>query len=356
MSFQLSREQFRTMILYDWKIGLTYNDSHARLVQAWGDQAPCDTTVLRWFHEFQRNNFSVEDAARPGRPRTSVNEQTIDAVRTIIENDPHSTYKQIEDILGIHSPAIYSIIHDYLKLRKVCARWVPHQLTNDQKQWRIEFCRHSLKRFEEGQSRRVFDIITGDESWFYHYDPETKEQSKVWVSKTDPRPTKVHRNKSSGKRMVAVFFMKSSLIKAVPLETGETLNASWYINTCLPQVFKTVSERRPRSGLRGLILHDDNATPHRAWITNEFLTENHVESYPNPPYSPDLSPCDFFLFPKLKNQLRGIQFDDDNAMLTALEQAIDSLTKEDFQNCFEEWFIRMHKCIDAEGQYFEKIH
>ena len=43
-------------------------------------------------------------------------------------------------------------------------------------------------------------------------------------------------------------------------------------------------------------------------------------------------------------------------MLTALEQAIDSLTKEDFKNCFEGWFIRMHKCVDAEGQYFEKIN
>ena len=43
-------------------------------------------------------------------------------------------------------------------------------------------------------------------------------------------------------------------------------------------------------------------------------------------------------------------------MLTALEQAIDSLTKEDFKNCLEDWFTRMHKCIDAEGQYFEKMN
>ncbi|CAF4071125.1 unnamed protein product, partial [Rotaria sp. Silwood1] len=118
----------------------------------------------------------VEHAVRPDRPRTSVNEQTIDAVRAIIEDDPHSTYEQIE--------------------------------------------------FEEGQSCHVFNIITGDESWFYHYNPETKEQSKVWKSKTDPCPTKVHRKKSSGKRMVAVFFMKSGLIKTVPLEAGATLNAS----------------------------------------------------------------------------------------------------------------------------------
>ena len=112
-----------------------------------------------------------------------------------------------------------------------------------------------------------------------------------------------------------------------------------------------MSERRETRGLRGVIFHDDNAKPHRTWITNEFLLENHVEQYENAAYSPNLSPCNFFLFPKLTKQLRGIRFNDDNEMLTALEQAIDSLTKEDFKNCFEDWFIRMHKCIGAEGQY-----
>ena len=71
------------------------------------------------------------------------------------------------------------------------------------------------------------------------------------------------------------------------------------------------------------------------------MLENHVEQYKSAAYSPDLSSCDFFLFPKRKKQLRGIRFNDDNEMVTALEQTIDSLTKED-------WFIRMHKCIDAE--------
>ena len=85
-------------------------------------------------------------------------------------------YQQIEAILGISSTAINSIIHDYLNQRKVCARWVPYTLIDDQKQLRIQFCHYSLKRFEEGRSRPVFDIITGDESCFYYYDPELKEQ------------------------------------------------------------------------------------------------------------------------------------------------------------------------------------
>ena len=111
-----------------------------------------------------------------GLPSISVTEQTIDVLRKIIEDDPHSAYQQIEAILGISSTVIISIIHGYLNLRKVCGGWVLHTLTDDQKLFRVQFCRHSLKRFEEGRSRRIFNIITGDESCFYHYDPELKEQ------------------------------------------------------------------------------------------------------------------------------------------------------------------------------------
>ena len=84
-------------------------------------------------------------------------------------------YQQVEAILGISSTAINSIIHDYLNLRKVSARRLPHTLTDDQKQLPLQFCRHSLKRCEEDRSHHVFDIITSDESCFYHYDPELKE-------------------------------------------------------------------------------------------------------------------------------------------------------------------------------------
>ena len=89
----------------------------------------------------------VQDVPHSGRPSTSVTEQTIDAVRKILEDDPHSMYHQVEAILDISSTAINSITHDYLNLRIVCARWVPHTLTDDQKQLQLQFCRHSLKRF-----------------------------------------------------------------------------------------------------------------------------------------------------------------------------------------------------------------
>ncbi|CAF4135886.1 unnamed protein product [Rotaria sp. Silwood2] len=143
---------------------------------AWGDQAPSDRTVLNRFDGYERGKLDVSDSLRSDRPRAAVTDEMIDAVRLMIDDDPHVTYQQIECSLGINSPAINSILHDHLKLRKVCARWVPHSLITYQKRLRIQFCRESLERFEQGRSWRVFDIVTGDESWFHHYDPETKEQ------------------------------------------------------------------------------------------------------------------------------------------------------------------------------------
>ena len=130
---------------------------------------------------------------------------------------------------------------------------------------------------------------------------------------------------------------------------------SFFAFRLVTSLLRRVSRRETR-GHRGFIFRDDKAKLHRAWITSDFLLENHVEPYENAAYSLDLSSWDFFLFQKLKKQLRGIRFNDDSEMLTAFEQAIDSLTKEDFKNCFKDWFIRVHKCIDVERQYFEKIN
>ena len=130
MAIELFREQFLTMILYDWKIGSNWRGNHTRLVAARRDQTSSDRTVLNWFHEHERGKLNASYSSRSGRPRTVV---TADAVRLIIDDDPHVTYPHIKLSLWINSPAIYSILHDYSKLRKVCTQWVPHSLTNDQK-------------------------------------------------------------------------------------------------------------------------------------------------------------------------------------------------------------------------------
>ena len=77
------------------------------------------------------------------------------------------------------------------------------------------------------------------------------------------------------------------------------------------EVFQRLRKRVAcvRPGIaRTWMLHHDNAPCHTAVSINEFLAEKCMPVFPQPPYSLDLSPCDFFLFPRLKNHLRGRHF------------------------------------------------
>ena len=150
--------------------------------------------------------------------------------------------------------------------------------------------------------------------------------------------------------------MKSGLIESFALKSGASISARSYITNCLSRVFDAVAERQEKTRLRRLTFHDDNAQLHQALMTTEYSTENRVKSYQNPPYSPNLSLCDFFLFQKLKNRLREIQFNNDEEMLEALDHAIGCLTTEDFQNCFDDWFSRMQTSTHVGREYFKKIN
>ena len=78
-----------------------------------------------------------------------------------------------------------------------------------------------------------------------------------------------------------------------------------------------------------------------------------IKTVPHPPYSPDLAPCDFWLFPKLKENLRGSRYETIEGMKEAVTRVIDTLTQEDFQGAFQKLLERYNKCIAAGGDYFE---
>ena len=95
--------------------------------------------------------------------------------------------------------------------------------------------------------------------------------------------------------------------------------------------------------------HQDNALVHNSMLVTDYLTKMGINTVPRPPYSPDLAPCDFCLFPKL----RGCRYETIEEMKEAVTKVIDTLTKEDFHGSFEKLLERYNKCIAAEGDYFE---
>jgi len=72
-----------------------------------------------------------------------------------------------------------------------------------------------------------------------------------------------------------------------------------------------------------------------------------------PPYSLDLTPCDLFLFPKMKLRLKGRRFDTAEEIHAESEEVIDTLTVDYFQGCTKSWETCWDRCVHAQGDYFE---
>lgn len=114
----LTRENFRAMIYYDFRRGLTQKQCIDQLTSTFGDEAPSKTTVYHWFSEFNRGRSVLTDEVKEGRPKSVVVPQNIDAVRELIMQDRHVTYREIEASLGISMTSIYKILHEHLAVKK----------------------------------------------------------------------------------------------------------------------------------------------------------------------------------------------------------------------------------------------
>jgi len=85
----------------------------------------------------------------------------------------------------------------------------------------------------------------------------------------------------------------------------------------------------------------------------EFLFKKGISVYQQPPYSPNLSPCDFFLFPKLKFHLKSHHFGIVDNIQKVVTDQLRALLHEDFQHCYQEWEQHLRRCVASQENYFE---
>ncbi|GFO03163.1 transposase [Plakobranchus ocellatus] len=114
--------------------------------------------------------------------------------------------------------------------------------------------------------------------------------------------------------------------------------------------------RRKRPGLlkRGVVLQHDNATPHSANLTQQWLQRYGWEILPHPAHSPDLAPSDFHLFGPLKRHLGGMAFETEDDLINELRNLFDNLDVDFFRVGITSLLSRWQKCIDLYGDYVEK--
>ena len=133
-------------------------------------------TVKNWVAEFKCGDFTTCDAPRPGRPIIVTTPEIIDQIHESILEDPWILAKSIAEQLGILRERVGYIIHEDLDMRKLSAKWVLKCLNADQKRQWCQSSEQLLEFFWRDPNDFLSCLVTMDETWLYHYDPETKQQ------------------------------------------------------------------------------------------------------------------------------------------------------------------------------------
>ena len=149
------------------------------------------------------------------------------------------------------------------------------------------------------------------------------------------------------------FFDCTGMIYMHWVSTRQTVNKEYYVEV-LREFRKRFCRKRPALFKSDQWhFHQDNAPVHNSILVTDYLTKMGIKTLPHSPYSPDLAPCDFCLFPKPMEKLRGCRYETIEEMKEAVTKVIDTLTQEDFHGAFQKLLERYNKCIVAGGDNFE---
>ncbi|UYV74621.1 hypothetical protein LAZ67_12000310 [Cordylochernes scorpioides] len=322
--YLLKKMDQRTCIKFCVKNEIKCADAFRMLTVAYGEATLDRSNVYRWYKMFSEGREDVNDEERAGRPSTSTTDEKINEVEKMILANRRITVREVAEDLNISIGSCHSIFINDLGMRRVAAKFVPKLLNCDQKQHRMNIANEMFDSVRDDPNL-LQRVITGDEAWVYGYDVETKAQSSQWKLPHAPRPKKARQVRSNVKVLLTVFFDCRGVVHHEFLPQGRTVNKEYYLQV-VRNLREAIRQKRPDLWkYKNWLLHHDNAPAHTSLLVRDLLTKNNTLMMPQPPYSPDLAPCDFFLFPKLKRPMKGRRYATLDEIKTALKEELKKI-------------------------------
>ena len=137
------------------------------------------------------------------------------------------------------------------------------------------------------------------------------------------------------------------------LAKKSTITGAYYANL-LDQLRPAIHEKRRGKLSKGILFQQDNARVHTCKIAMDAVERNGYELIPQPAYSSDLAPSDYFLFPNLKKDIRGCHFRSNEEVVAAIEEWVRDKDPGFFSSGLMALEHCWSKCIILEGNYIEK--
>lgn len=318
----------------------------------YNDEAPSKSFITNWIRSFKLGRNNLEDEARSGRPSNTEEGKYDLAVLKIIKTEPTASLDLIAKTMRSSKTKTRNYINEKLSYKKVSCKWVPHRLTEKQKTARVDFCKNFLSKYGDLKKKSTYNIVTGDETWISTYDPYVGSQAKVWTLKSFDPISVCRKSRNEKKVLTSVFFSRTGIKNISFLDVKETATAKWYKNLCLEPLLDTWQKEHLKSCKKNFVLNHDNAPIHKASIISQYIDQNKIKLLAHPPYSPDLAPCDFWLFPNMKQRLRGKKYIDILDVKNEFQNFLNNLEKKDFDKCFSEWIKRCKGVIHNGGDYY----
>ena len=139
----------------------------------------------------------------------------------------------------------------------ICTHWVPHLLTDEQKQSRLRLASQIIEKYDKRDPRHLEEIVTGEETWIYHFQPDSKAKNKVWVTSGGNRPVIVCCCKTSNRMLYAIFFDSKDPVLKIPVPKGSSVTGKFYRESVLTQLQHYIKNTENKCSLnyfRGCIL------------------------------------------------------------------------------------------------------
>ena len=333
--------EIRTIIKFILVSGKTNLEIYEEVSRVCGEGVSSLRTIQRWVARFRGNDFSVEDKSRIGRPREEID---VKVIEDMLDCDPHVSAREIGRRLAINKNRIVDILKNQLQMSKVCAKWIPHQLSSSQKIMRVRCAREMLHVLSDPIQHRL--VYTQDESWIHWRNP----RKLMWVKSGISHPVELRGRFPSKKQMVSVIFNSEGIVSIVFLPSEENFTKRFFEDVVVENFVSEVEIPKTRDKKRKIKFHCDNSRTH---LIDEKLRQLNIPRLVHPPYSPDLAPCDFFLFGYVKTCLEGIVFESTEELIQTTTQVLRSIPRHMFESVYREWVSRLWRCIELNGEYVE---
>jgi transposase len=149
------------------------------------------------------------------------------------------------------------------------------------------------------------------------------------------------------------FFDMKEIVHCKFVPPNTTVNSDFYCDVLRRLKENVRGKKQELRGNHNWFLHHNNAPAHMSLKTIQFVTNINMVIVPYPPYPPDLAPCDFAFFPKLKMKLKGQCFDIVSDIQRESQAVLASIKENDFHSASEAWKKQWDCCIRSQGDYFE---